>query len=269
MTRPKDILRVARTAKREFRERGLRGLFGAIQQRRSLKRQLAPYKTIKSVVLDGCTFDVASLPNASIKVALLNESYEGPERRSVRKHIDPDLPVIELGGCIGVVACITNKLLSDPTAHVVVEASPAAFPHLAGNRTRNRCQFEPLNAALSYGEERVSFVPSMDFWGNSLRNKGDGESVSVKTTRLEDIVSKNGFESFTLICDIEGYEYELIRNEQHVFRNASTIILETHARMIGELATEELLNILRQLGFKTVDEESTVLTLQRSSNRIS
>ena len=48
--------------------------------------------------------------------------------RSLRR----DLPVVELGGSIGVVACVTNRLLKDRKAHLVVEANPLAIPHLEG-----------------------------------------------------------------------------------------------------------------------------------------
>jgi FkbM family methyltransferase len=214
--------------------------------------------------LDGCTFDVGRLPNLPIKLALLNKTYEDLERRAVLQYVRPELPVIELGACIGVVSCITNKLLNNPKAHVVVEANPNVLPHLNENRAANRCEFEILNAAIAYDKNSVTFTPSTDFWESSLERKNSSEPVTVETVRLGDIVSQRNFKSFTLICDIEGYEYDLVSHEADVLANADTIILETHARMIGEPKTVELLDTLQQLGFRTVLQDALVYVLRRS-----
>jgi hypothetical protein len=88
--------------------------------------------------------------------------------------------------------------------------------------------------------------------------------VTVGTTRLRDIVTERGYGSFTLICDIEGHEYDLIRHEADVLQKAHTIILETHARLIGEAKTQELLERLKEIGFSMIEKESFVLVLKRS-----
>ena len=95
-----------------------------------------------------------------------------PERRAVKKHLRRDLPVIELGGALGVVACITNKLLADPTAHVVVEANPLAIPQLQLNKESNHCAFEIVNRAIAYGVDAVTFCPTVDLASNSIESDG-------------------------------------------------------------------------------------------------
>ena len=66
---------------------------------------------------------------------------------------------------------------------------------------------------------------------------------------LRDIVNERKFDSFSLICDIEGYEFDVVLNDAEVLRKASTIILETHARFI-EAKTAQLLTRLEDLGFR-------------------
>ena len=266
MLKLRDLQRMFVTAKCVVRDGGLGGLFGTIVQRARLRRELALSKNIKSVDIGTCTFDLEHLPNLPIKLALLNKTYEDFERRAVLQYVRPELPVIELGACIGVVACITNKMLNNPANHVVVEANPNVLPHLNENRATNRCEFEILNAAIAYDRESITFVPSMDFWGSSLEQKNGGDPVTVKTLRLRDVISARNFKAFTLICDIEGYEYDLVRHEAEVLRNAETIILETHARYIGEPKTSELLTALRHLGFETVNQDSVTYVLRRPSN---
>lgn len=264
MLKTRDLNRMLITAKCVVQRGGVGALLSTVRQRARLKRQLSLSKEIQSVTLDNCTFDLEQLPDLPIKLALLNGEYENVERRLVLQHIRPDLPVIELGACIGVVACLTNKLLADPSAHVVVEANPNVLSHLNRNRARNRCEFEILNAAIAYDRETVTFIPSMDFWGSSLEQQNGGDPVTVRTLRLGDIVSQRNLETFTLICDIEGYEYDLVKHEANILSNADTIVLETHARLIGEPKTVDLLNTLKSLGFRTVDRDACIYVLRRS-----
>lgn len=266
MPKVRDLQRMFVTAKCVVRDGGIGGLFATTVERVRLGRQLSRSKNIKSVEIDTCTFDVGRLPNLPIKLALLNKTYEDFERRAVLQYVRPELPVVELGACIGVVACITSKLLKNPADHIVVEANPNVLPHLIENRATNRCEFEILNAAIAYDRESITFVPSMDFWGSSLEQKNGGDPVTVKTLRLRDIISARSFKSFTLICDIEGYEYDLVRHESEVLASADTIILETHARYIGEPKTLELLTTLRRLGFETVNQDAVTYVLRRSSD---
>jgi hypothetical protein len=83
-----------------------------------------------------------------------------------------DLPVIELGGALGVVACVTNKLLAQPSAHVVVEANPLAIPPLTVNKEANHCAFEIVNRAIAYGVDSVTFNPTVDIASNSIESDG-------------------------------------------------------------------------------------------------
>ena len=87
----------------------------------------------------------------------------------------------------------------------------------------------------------------------------------METVSLQEIVAERGYECFTLICDIEGHEYDLVCNEPGVLCKADTIILETHARLIGETRTQELLGKLTEMGFRSVDEESFVIVLKKTT----
>ena len=91
----------------------------------------------RQVRLDGCIFSLAGITDDSIRVELFTNKYEARNADAVARYLKRDMPVIELGGSMGVVACVTNKLLTDPTAHVVVEANPLAIPQLELNRKLN------------------------------------------------------------------------------------------------------------------------------------
>jgi FkbM family methyltransferase len=265
MLKSADVTKKLSATYRVFHDEGMSGVTAFLRWRLDFQMQMLAARNIKSVDLDGCTVNVKGLPNTQTKLDLLKKEYEEVERRLVPKYLDPGLPVVELGGCIGVVACITNRLLKNPGRHVVVEANPLVIPFLKETRDGNHCQFEILNEAIAYEQPFVTFGPNLNFCANSLKKKGGAEaSVTVPATTLRDIVSKRAFDRFTLICDIEGCECDLVSHEADVLQRAATIVLETHARFIGEDKNAELLKHLEDLGFRIVDQDAFVLVLKQS-----
>ena len=193
----------------------------------------------------------------------MTDKYEAAERRAVVRYLRRDMPVIELGGSMGVVACVTNRLLADPSRHVVVEANPLAIPQLELNRKLNGCQFEIVNRAIAYGAPSVTFSPSSDLAGSSITRAGDQSPVTVDTVGLADLAHDRGFGRFNLVCDIEGLEYDLVCHEAEVLKKADTIILETHARFIGEEKFRAMMTRLDGLGFRIVEQIGFVMVLQQ------
>jgi FkbM family methyltransferase len=247
-----------------LRERGLRSGSKTLYEIARLKLAIFVKGRNRVVALDGCQFALSKLPNTTMKLELLTGSYEEPERKASRSYIRSDWAVVELGGCVGVVACITNKLLQNPKAHIVVEANPLVIPHLQFNRESNQCSFKVINAALAYDQETVTFSPWLDFWGNSLHRSGDQPSVTVAATQLRRILEEEHLEKFALICDIEGQEYELVMREPEALRAAELIILEVHPRLVGEDRVESLLARLGDLGFRTIERSAMVVVLTKA-----
>jgi FkbM family methyltransferase len=250
------LKRKCRTAARILRDRGAIGFLSAVRE----------WVAIRSdhVKLDGCTFTL-KISDDDIKLRLVRKQYEEFERRAVQQHIRPEFSVVELGSCIGVVACVTNRVLQKGKVHVVVEANPWTIPVIEANRALNHSDFEILNAAIAYDRPSVTFCPSMSLDSNSLRNESGSDPVTVDTVTLRDIITQREIGPFALICDIEGHEYDLVQHEADVLRLAEIIILETHARFIGEAKNSELLAKLKEIGFEKIDEQATVLVLKRSA----
>jgi hypothetical protein len=142
----------------------------------------------KQVRLDRCIFSLEGITDKSTILELLTDKYEASERQAVARYLRRDIPVIELGGSMGVVACVTNKLLKNPTAHVVVEANPLAIPQLELNRKLNGHRFEIVNCAIAYGADSVTFRPSADLAGNSITRAGNQPPVTVNAVKLCELV---------------------------------------------------------------------------------
>jgi len=247
------------TAFRLFRDGGVKNLYEYSRNR--LRVRAGAHK--EEVRFDRCIFSLKEIEDEPTRVELITKNYEASERRAIARYLPRGLPVIELGGSMGVVACITNKLLKDPTAHVVVEANPLVIPHMEHNRKLNGCRFKIVNRAVAYGAESVTFRPSTNMAGSSITRPGEQPPVTVGTISLGQLVADYQFPTFSLVCDIEGLEDDLVCNEAEVLRNANTVIMETHARYVGEDKLKQMMTKLEEVGLKIVEEIGFVVVLQR------
>jgi FkbM family methyltransferase len=222
-----------------------------------------------TVQVDGCIFslDSPAITTASKSKFMFNQ-YERPEREAVRRFVDPAMPVVEFGGSIGVISCLTNRKLVAPERHVVVEANPALVPLLLRNRDRNRCRFTVLPRMIAYGAEQARFYAETgNFVIGSATPAASGRTidvVTVPTIDLRSIVDEYQFDRCTLVCDIEGGESELFRHESEIVsERVATLILEVHEWSMGKERVGELLKGIADLGFRTVCFEADTYTFQK------
>jgi len=259
------------TAKQVFRTKGAAGVLSVVSQQYLgdwLGRQVSWCygKMIELrgniVRIDGCTFSLDSpVITTESKSKFLFGQYERPEREALRRFLDPDLPVVEFGGSIGVVSCLTNRKLLDPKRHVVVEASPALVPLLKTNRDQNHCDFDVLACMVGYGSERGTFYLNKSNFVASSAVAGEvnngNEVLEVPTIDLRSILDQYQFARCTLICDIEGGESDLLRYEHETIRErVATLILEVHPWSLGEERVAEMFREIKELGFQMLYSEA-------------
>ena len=238
--------------------------------------QTAPWyagKLVKAwklrIPIDGLRFELPSSVNIVTAGFAWLGVYETNERYAVARFLPRSLPVVELGGSAGVVACLTNRLLTDPTRHTVVEANPYIVPILERNGRRNGCRFVTRHAALAYGGESVEFGVAKDFLDSSLDSTGDGQRVTVPATSLAKIVTEAGYERCSVVCDIEGAEMALLRNEGEVFRKVvEAVLLEVHPAMVGRDAMAWLEMQFGLLGFSPVWKYGDVWFLTKNRGTV-
>jgi FkbM family methyltransferase len=206
------------------------------------------------VRLGGCRFGLHEQIGPSLRDLLVTGDFESPERTLVRRYLDRSLPVIELGGCIGVVACTTNLLLTPPRRHVVIEANPALVRIIEENRRQNGCEFTIVHAAVAYGSElaRLHFSETNPLESGVYCQAGT--PAYIPTVSLREIVTKNDFRLCSLICDIEGIESDLVQHEADVLEErVAMFIVELHERLLGAERTETTLRTLQNKAFHLVD----------------
>jgi FkbM family methyltransferase len=151
--------------------------------------------------------------------------------------------------------------------HVVLEASPQFATVIKENATRNRCDLTIVNAALAYGCDHVKFwVNDERPYSSALTQVHEGGSeITVPATTLDALFKQFGTTKCSLVCDIEGQEYQMVKNELPLIaERVSCIIMETHPRLIGEEKTKEMIAALASAGFQTREVVSDVCVLARA-----
>jgi FkbM family methyltransferase len=209
------------------------------------------------VRLDGCRIDVSAPTFSTFQRGCLWLSrHEEPERIAVARFLDPALPVIELGASTGMLSCLINRRLRRPSDHVAVEANPDLIPVVQSNRALNRCAFTVLHAAVAYDRESIGFAHGDDH----LAGQADADAApqrTVDTTTLRQLLDRSKFERATLVCDIEGMEIDLWRQEADVLtERIAWVIVELHEPISGREAVHEFISGLRGRGFDLVWERS-------------
>jgi FkbM family methyltransferase len=201
------------------------------------------------VTLDGLTFALDnSLIRTRDKSTVCRGLHEAPELALVRTRLVTALPVIELGGGIGIVSCNINRMLAHPGDHIVVEANPDLIPTLETNRRLNRCLYQVRSAALAYGDEQT--VLAIDSWATSRVGGGGTRRAVVATTTLAKLVRESGFPQVNLVVDIEGAEADLVEREGALLaQRVRTLILETHPSITGAERAANMIATIGSLGF--------------------
>src|ERR1700737_4546397 len=176
---------------------------------------------------DGCAFIIPKdQTSLAYRSSFLSRKYEVEDLEVVRACIKSDDRVIELGACMGIVSCVTNKILGDKTRHVVVEANPFCISILHRNRDLNQCGFLIENCAVSQQREVTFHVNPAMIVASSLQRKTD-LPVRVPARLLSELDARYG--PFTaLIIDIEGAELETIESSRDLLCRYRLVVVELH-----------------------------------------
>jgi FkbM family methyltransferase len=201
--------------------------------------------------INGCTFIIPKEQTSrEYRSSFLSDRYEVEDLEVVRACIRPTDRVLELGACLGVVSCTTNKILQDKTRHVVVEANPFCIPSLHRNRDLNQCQFLIEHCAVSQAHEVTFHLnPKMIVSSSIQANGASNIPVRVPARSLNELDSRYG--PFTaLIMDIEGAELETFEQARELLRRYRMVIVELHDWALGELGLKRCREILSEAGLR-------------------
>lgn len=175
------------------------------------------------------------------------ENYELSEKHLIEKYLDSKDSVLELGGCLGVISLVTNKLLSNKKKHVVLEIDSEKYKYLKHNKITNKAEFFCCNGALSRNED-LFYERGIGIWGGKASNIGTDKEKVVAYT-IKDLETKYNLVFNTLIMDIEGGELELFKT--FAIKQFNKIIFENHYTNNKNLEIE---NILKTNSFNLIEK---------------
>ncbi len=220
--------------------------------------------------MDGANFSMPLGSHPSPRRAILRGTYEENERALIKAHLPQDLPAIELGGSYGIVSHAIRRALSPGSQLVVVEANPNLIATCRTNVSLGGAvdRTTVVQAAVAYGGARVRFkltknVHTSHLVFDDVPGEGivDVPSVTLQSLRVAQQISG----PFSLICDIEGAELLVLRNDAAALADCAMIIMETHppayATMGGSM--DEVLSRLSDLGFHIFDRRAEVIAARR------
>jgi len=139
--------------------------------------------------------------------SFIQEKYEFKEKQLVEKYLSPDDIVLELGGCIGVISLLINKILNNKLNHVVLEIDKINLKFLKLNRQNNNANFKIIHGVLS-NQDNLYYKQSHSFWGGKVSKKEN--SNPIESYSLKELELKSNLKFNTLVMDIEGGEVEII-----------------------------------------------------------
>ena len=220
----------------------------------------------KTYKTNGLSFEVPkSLTTRITRGYFAEGKIEVDEQYLVKKHVAPQATVLELGANLGVVSSVVNRMLTNPENQVVVEANPTIIPYLEANKKNNHCAFHIENCIVSDQKE------TLFFFGNSISsggiiNKNDSgkqQAIKVKGVTLADLQEKHHLTFDTLVMDIEGAEYNLLKEIEPYLPQFQLIIFEQHPTILDSDQLQEIDSILERNNFSTVDESGDTVVWKK------
>jgi FkbM family methyltransferase len=220
----------------------------------------------KGLPFRGTIIKVPETVSPAITAMLFWRAYESAEIRFVNKYLDVDTSVIEIGGSIGGVSCQIGKKLNHNTKLICIEANPSLISALNYNLSTNNIRASVINKAIGKdtsiefqisGNNLVGHAKSSDL--NAV-NDITIQNIQIATITLDDILSHHDLSRFNLVCDIEGAEIVILKESVSALKRANLMIFELHTTEYEntDYSVKDLVDIVEQLGFKTIDSYGNV-----------
>ena len=215
------------------------------------------WKTVRDHTVFGLTFWKRSVTNSGIRLSLkaasprvrfaLLTGYEVEDVRLCERFLDRQDRVLELGSAVGFIAlfCLKKIGIKD---YAMVEANPHLFEVVRENFALNQMPVpQLLHLAAGPVDGDVTFNVSRDYFASTLlAHDPSTEPVAVQQRTIPSILAQLTFTPNVLIMDIEGGETQIPTAHLCLF---DKIIVEFHARFVGEAAIERIVSALLSNGY--------------------
>lgn len=163
--------------------------------------------------------------------------WEQDEQVEAMTMTRPPMCILELGGRYGLVSYWANRVLDDPTHHVVVEPDVRVIPALKQNRERNGSQYHILEGVIS--KKPMKICHRENEWETCVEPCLEEPSVPCYT--WDEVEAKYGLKFNALYADIEGGFPEFVKENQDKIRQLMFVMFERDGKDIDYTETEHIL----------------------------
>lgn len=236
----------------------MRRLFDLQQNKKRFSR-LFRVKSMDYGGLRVCT-DPDYLDKGIIK-ALYKRSYEREEFSLVRKHLNPEDRVLEVGAGIGVISTLCASICGSSSV-ISYEANPALERVIRRNYEINAVTPNLKMKALAHEAGEITFYFHHNFYSSSLMPRENGVAATVQCDAINEVITNH--QCTALIMDVEGAEIDLLPVAD--LTGVSKIIVELHPHIVGDMATVTLLQHMETRGFMQLEKAGPVVVLMRKNS---
>lgn len=185
----------------------------------------------------------------------------------VKKYVDPQKDVLDIGANVGLFAILFSKIVSSNNRVLVVEPAPLALDYLRRKIERN-CSSQSIIVfeGLATNEEsvfRLNTIPGMEEY-SSLGNfhpavQGKSyKSIEVKSSTIDNIVNEFNLNPGFIKIDTEGAEYLVVSGAINTLMKYRPVVLselsDTLLSSFGD-TSEKVIKLLQTNGYRIVNAE--------------
>lgn len=214
-----------------------------------------------------------------LKRILKDKHYEPIFVEVVKKYVDPQKDVLDVGANVGLFAILFSKIISCNNRVLAVEPAPLALDYLRRNIERN-CPSQTIIVfeGLATNEEsifRLNIIQGMEEYsslGNIVHPSVQGrsnESIEVKSSTIDNIVNEFNLKPGFIKIDTEGAEYLVVSGAINTLMKYRPVILselsDTLLSSFGD-TSEKVIKLLQINGYKIVNAEAPSVPIRHPFN---
>ena len=208
-----------------------------------------------------------------IRASIFFGAFEGAEIRALRFGPPANLPLVELGSGIGVIASHVLRK-GNVSSYLAVEANRDLISLCVRNMERNnpsRVRVSVVNAAFSDGDGVSTALlqggpRSTGYLGKKIGAAMGQEGVDeIPVVSLTDLVGDFG--EYGLISDIEGAERCFLLGQDSSFERCVWFCGELHSDVQRSISIDDLIDGMVARGLDLVYRDGSVVVATRSSPR--
>lgn len=239
-----------------------------------IKHLVKSYKTTIRTLLDtnnmslhGIKLDLQH-PNISkeLKIFFYNGSYEAAEIEILKRFLDTDDTVMEIGAGIGFLSAYCAKVVGSKRVFAY-EANPFMIDKINQIYEMNNVCPEINNVFLSNKIGTESFYLERNFWSSSsIKRSKDSQKVEVDSVDINQEIDEK--KPSLLIIDVEGGERDLLTIINFKTNSIRKILIELHPHVIGAQTVSNLIHHLISESFiiNLVESRGIVLVFEKANS---